>query len=277
MPHKIKFNAPTAGEHEIELPAEFLHLDEVKTQYSPKDQFQSELERRVKSITEGLRKPEELITDEPFFKTFVEKRKDDLMKALNIPAPKDGPDIPKIRGELTEQITREQITPLQESIKAATTEIDSLRERDLAAQVFSSAAGLRVVPTLVDLVQLYVRGKAGWDKEQKQWFIKKEDGSEGFEFSSDPKKGGHTFLGIKEYMEKLSVSPDKKSWFEVGSQPGAGFNAGSGNPKTMTVDQFQKLSAADKTKLYSDSPDDFTRLMDEIRQAGETKLFGGKK
>lgn len=276
MPAERKISVELEGKtHELPVPAGFVHEDDLKELYIPKDQFQGELTRRVQSVTKDLKRPEDLLADPEFFKTFVDTRKEDLMKTLEIkPGDKDM-DVTKIQTEVMERIRRDEVAPLQTQMKGASDEIDILRVRDLDGQVVQAGSMLRVVPDLQDLVKIFVRQRAGWDGERKQWFIKKLDGSEGFEFSADPNKGGYPYMTVREFLEKDKRSNEHKNWYEAGTQEGADFRGGHGSSdaRSMNVEQFQKLPPAERTKFAQDYPAEFAALMQQIRIAGEDRLF----
>lgn len=273
MPTERKITVEIEGKkHEVLLPEGYVHTDELKDTHVAKEHFQTELQSRLANITKGLRKPEDLITDADFTKTFIEKRKDDLMKVLNITPSKSDIDVTKIQNETADRVRREELSPLAEKLKFADEEVGLLRGRDLDGQVATVGLDLGIDPTLMDLVKLFVAGKFGWDPERRQWFQKKVDGSEGFELSGNPNKGGQPYVGVREFLEGIHQKGSHKSWFTTTTQPGAGFR-GTGSPKSMTVEQFQKLSPNDKTKLYHENNDLYNSLMAQIQSAGEEKLF----
>lgn len=275
MPAERKIQVEIEGKkHEVPVPEGFVHTDDLKETHVPKEHFQTELQNRVANITKGLRKPEDLLKDDDFFKTFVDTRRPDLVKVLDIKVdPKL--DVTKIQGEAIEQFKRTEFEPLAKKLEEGTREIGLLRERDFDAQVAEAAADLRVVPGLRDLVKVHVRNFFTWDPERRQWFQKKEDGTEGFELSADPKKGGHPYATVREFMIRLARDPERKSWFESAQQPGADYRGqpGGGGAKQTTLDQYEKMSQADKTKFAQDFPAEFRALMEQKRKAGEDKLF----
>lgn len=260
--------------HELPVPKGFVHEDDIKDKYTPKDAFQEELTRRVQSVTKGLVKEEDLVKDPEFFKRYTEAKKEDLMKALNIPPSKDPVDVTKIQTEVMERIRRDEVKPLETGLKTASEEIGQLRSRDLDAQVVQIGSVLRVVPDLQDLVKIFVRERSGWDAERKQWFIKKFDGTEGFELSADPTKGGYPYMTVKEFLENDKRKGDHKNWYETGTQPGGDFRGGNNSdPRTMNVEQFNKLTPSEKTQFATAHPTEFTALMNQVRVAGEDRLF----
>lgn len=271
-PRKIKVKVEAAGEHEIEVPEEFLHKDDINEKYAPKDTFQAELERRVESITKERKKPEDLIVDDVFVKSLIDKRKDDVIKMLGLPKPGEGPDLTKVATEAEARVREAEVKPLAEQVKAGAEEISGLRGRDLDAQVHEAANTVGVVPDLVDLVKMYVRDRVGWDPKLKQWFVKKVDGSEGFEFSTDPKAGGAPYKKVRELLQDMARDPARKAWFADRTQAGADFR-GNGDVRGMTVDIFNKLKPADKTKFMTEHPEEAARIMGEIQTAGESRLF----
>lgn len=273
-PKTIKFTAPAAGDHEVAFPdfEKYLSLEEVAASHMPKEAFQTELERRVTGITKDLRKPDDLVKDPDFLKRMAKERRDDLIKELGITQTPGAPDIAKIRDEIAAAINTETVTPLKAQVAAGVQEIDILRVRDLDGQIVAAQAANRAVPGLQDLITLYVRGRSAWDPDRKQWFIKKE-GGEGFEFSTDANKNGHPFMTPKEYVARLVKDPEKKSWFETGTQEGPGYTGVKGDPRAMTLTAYNALSAADKTQFGVDNPVEFARIMQEIATAGENKLF----
>lgn len=275
MPADRKLTIESDGKKiEAQIPAEWVHKDELGETHVPKDQFQAELARRVESITKGLVKPEELLADEKFLKRIAEEKKDPLMKLLNIKPPANDIDVAKLQTEAMERVRREELTPLQEKISGAEEEIGSLRVRALDAQVAEAANQHRVEPELLDLVKLYVRERVKWDPKLREWFVKKSDGSDGFEFSTNPKQGGHPYMGVAEFIEQTKKSGGKKAWFLAGTQAGPGFSGtGGGSGGTATLDQFRKMTPAQQTQVYRETPELFNQFMEQIRTDGEDKLF----
>jgi hypothetical protein len=275
MPTERKMTVKIDGkDHEIAPPEGFLHIDDVKESHIPKDHFQEELTRRVQSVTKDMVKEADLVKDPEFLKRFAEGKKDDLRKLLDIKIDKDAQDITKIQTEAMERVRREELSPLQTEVEAYKGEVGELRIRDLDAQTIQAGAGLRVVPDLMDLVKIYVRQHAGWDPERKAWFIKKQDGTEGFEFAVSPKKGGAPYMTVEEFLEKDKRSGSHKSWYEAGTQNGADFRGGSnGDLRSINLEQYQKLSPADKTKFGQEHPTEFANIMRQMQSAGEDRLY----
>lgn len=275
-PRKVSIDLEGGKKHEFEIPAEYIHQDDLKETHTPKDQFKVELDRRVASVTKDLKKPEDLLADGEFVKRVATERKDDVLKHLGID-PKSGPmDVTKIQTDVTERLTREKIAPLEAQFTAASTEIGLLRQRDLDSQTSISGKGLGIEDDNLELVKLYIRERAAWDQERKQWFIKKLDGTEGFEFSSDPKKGGYPYMTVREYLEDIKQKGERKGWFTSTVQEGADYKGGGGDPNAMTLEQFQKLSPTQKTEFYQKHQALYMKFMEQIRQAGEAKLFAGR-
>lgn len=274
MPTERRIQVEVEGKKiEVAVPDGFVHQDDLKETHMPKDTFLGEVQRRVESLTKELRKPEDLIGDATFFETFVEKRKDDLVKKLNVTVKKDEVDIGKIQVEAMDKVRREEIDPLQKGIKTRDEEIGVLRVRDLEAQVSDAALHLNVVPDLIDLVKLHVRKQAEWDGERKQWFIQKPDKS-GFELSSDPKAGGHPYEGVREFMEKLSRDTSKKAWFNTAIQAGGNYRGTEGDQtRNITLERYEKMTSTEQTDWARQFPTEFGKLMAEKQTAGEQKLF----
>ena len=275
---KIKIPAPAitpgATEVEIELPPEWMHLEDIAETHTPKDQFQAELTRRVQSITKDLVKPEDLLGNEEFLKRVAAEKKDDMIKLIGILPPKGGDvDVAKIQAEVTERVRRDEVKPLFDQTKGLEAEVSLLRRRDLQATILEANKDLQVVPDLSDLVVMYVAERVVWDPTSKSWFVKKMDGTEGYEFSSDPQRGGHPYKGPRELLEDIKKKGDHKSWFTSGVQPGADFQKGpAGTPGSMSLEQYDALPSEQKTAFAQEHEQEFTRLMDLKRAAGEQKL-----
>lgn len=270
-----KISVP-AGAATVEIPAEWLHKDQVGETHVTKEFFEQEIRDRLATATKGKYKPEELIALPDFLKTVAEQKKDDLVKLLNIkPAGAGEVDIGKIQTEALDRFRRDELKPVQDSIKTYEDEIGFLRTRDLDAQVAEAVNG-RVPPDLLDLVKLYVRERAAYDKDSRGWFVKKLDGGDGFEFSTSTEKGAR-YMKPKELIDRLQKSGEKKSWFIAGTQAGAGYagggGSGNGSNGATTLEQFQKLTPAQQAQLYRDNPENFTKLMGELQSAGEARLF----
>lgn len=275
MPAPARKLTVPQGATEVEIPKDWLHTEEIKDTHVTKEHFETEVKGRVERAQAGRFKPEELMESEDFLKTFVEKKKDPLMKLLDIKPTKDQIDVAKVVQETTEKVRREELGPAQVQLKTAGEEIHVLRVRGLDAQVAEAALRFRVRPDLLDLVKLYVRERADWDPERREWFIKKLDGTKGFETSLSSKAGGHPWMGVAEFLEKDSKSGEKKSWYDAATQAGPGYEGGPSGGGTMTLEQFQKLSPADQTKYYHTNPTEYMQFMSQIQKAGEDRLFAG--
>lgn len=256
---------------EVEIPAEWIHKDEVGKTHVTKEFFETEVGNRLASATKGRFKPEELMADEAFLKTIVEQKKEPIVKLLGI-KPNSEIDVQKVTTDITERVRREEVKPLQDQTKGLNEENDLLRVRSLDAEIAEAAIPLRVPEDLLDLVKIYVRERMKWDGERKQWFVKNSKG-DGFEVSTSSKAGGHPYMGARELMEQLAKSGTKKSWFGSALQPGGDYRGGGGAAGVVTLEQFQALSPSEKTKFYQDTPDEFRRFMALIRDKGEQTLF----
>lgn len=278
MPRTLKIPVPqdakAGGEIDFALPDDFLHKDDIKESYLPKDHFEGELKRRVDSVTKGMHKKEDLLKDEEFLKEVAQSNRDKLIPLMGIDPKGNLPDLEKLTNEVTERVTKTHVDPLKVQVSQLGEENNALRLRSLSAQVYSAGSrpDSRIVPDLLELVEIHVRGKAGWDQERKEWFIKNAAG-DGFELSSNPKKGGHPYKTVDEFISDLAREEGKKAWFEAPGQPGAGYSGSGGGANVTTLEQYNKLKPAEKTAFAQQHPEEFTRIMGEIAAAGEKTLF----
>jgi hypothetical protein len=268
----IKFNAPAAGEHDVEIPADYLHKDDVTKTHVPKDQVEPIIVDRLTRATKGLAKPDDLVRNDEFLQRVATERKEDLVKLLGLPA--DKVDVPKIQQEAVERLNKETVEPLTKKVGELATDNATLQGRVLDAQVTEASVDLNVDPELRDLVKLFVRQNFAWDPEKKEWFQKKA-GGEGFEFSGDPNNTGQPYVMVKEYLTKIKREGKNKSWFLAGTQNGSSFS-NTGDASTMTAERYDKLPPAEKTKFAVEHPDRFAAIMEEKQQAGERKLVGAR-
>lgn len=273
---KVPIPAGTTGEIEVEIPAEFVHPEEpaFKDKFTPAADFQAELTRRVANVTKGLIKRDEAIEDPEFLGAIATKKRDELLKIMKIEPGAGAPDIKAIRAELEVGVRKEFVTPLEARVAEQDSEIGDLKVAGLRGEVALAALELNMEPENQDLVEMFVQKHAAYDPKARRHFIKKMNGEEGFEYSTDPKRGGNTHMGVAEFLAKLKKGGEKKTWFRDGTQPGAGFQAGDPNAEAMTLERFQKLTSTERTKFYQTNAAKYREFMAQIRDAGEAKLAG---
>jgi hypothetical protein len=66
----------------------------------------------------------------------------------------------------------------------------------------------------------------------------------------------------------LEFAAAKRKEFGITSE-----NGGGGRTGVVTLEQFQKLSPAERTQFYRDNPTQYSTFMDAIRTASERALF----
>lgn len=269
---KFKFKIGDV-EHEAVVPEGWLAKAEVAEDFMPKDKFQEELKRRVDSATKELKKPEDLLNDEEFLTKAATEKKDFFVKLLEVKA--GDIDVAKLQTEAMDRVRTDEVKPLQEAAKKTVETIQVLRRRDLDGQIATAALTLGVDPELNDLVKIFVRDHSNYSPDHDSWLIKRLDGSDGFELSTDPdKQGSHPYMSAAEFLEVTKKGGKKKIWFKATTQEGVDYQgAEHGDGRVATLDQFTKLSPADQTKFYGTNPEQHGKFMDQIRTKGEQSLM----
>jgi hypothetical protein len=277
MPKDRKVKVPHGTEAiDFTIPEEWFHKDDIAETHVEKSKFATELSSRVAEITKDKKTADELLSDEKFIERVAKEKKDAVLKVLNINPSRTDIDVAKITEEAMAQVRKDEVEPLKKQLPEKDKEIDSLRLRALDAQVAEACIANGVVGDLTDLVKLYVRERTTWDGDRKDWFVKKKDGSSGYEISTNP-KSPHPWQGVSELLEKTKQSGEKKSWFVAGTQAGPEFKGGGGGGSgAVSLESFQKLSPAERTQFYRDHPTEYSTFMDQIRQSGESALFDKK-
>lgn len=274
MPADRKFTFEKGDQKiEAEVPSGWHHQSDLKDTHVEKSQFASELDRRVQEITKNRKTPDELLSDEGFLKTVATTKKDPILKILNIEPSRVDLDVQKMTSEITDRVTREVVSPLENKAKELEAENSFLRDQSLDAEAIQAAVAMRVPEDMQDLVKLFIRQHSKYDPASKRHFIKKLNGQDGFELSSDPQKNGHPYMTPRELLEREKRSGNRKSWFNVASQAGPGFESGPGHEGELTLDQFKKMTGAQQTAVYQKNPEVYNSFMEAIRQEGENALF----
>lgn len=274
MQHKVEIDGT---EHEIELDTEALGVltkDEVTAAYMPKETFESELSRRVKSATKGKHSIAEIVEDEEILGTVVKEHGTVLVGAL-----KGAGILKDVDGDHSEALKRAQETwantelkPVQEKLDAATTEIVSLRTAGLSSQVATAANETGVKRSMVPLIQSYYRDRTQWDDEYGGWFIL-DEGGKNFAYASKPETGKAPYKTVAEDIVEKRNSKEFGDWFDPKQRAGIGYEGGKpGAEGEISYEDFWKLDSKGRAKIYESNPDLYNRYMEQKGAEGEAAV-----
>lgn len=238
---KLKTKVMVDGqEKEIELDTEKLGVftkDEVGQQYMLKETFEPELDRRVKSLTKGMIKLEE-IGQKP-------ELKQQVMDLLGVKVTPDGkPQLTADQiAQLQEEWRKKELTPAAERATKAETRSKQLLERILRADLITAAAEAHIHDHLLKPVTdgtpppiVSMLGNIfGYSEEHDSYFVKKGDG---FDFSSDPKTTGKPYKGVREFVLEWAGKKENAPFINVTKPGGAGLHQpGGGQGGTVKIEQ----------------------------------------
>lgn len=137
----LTVKGPDGKDQQIQVPQEVV-LDAVKETHVPAARFDAELDRRLKGVikNQGLRKAEELVDDETFLASVMEKH--GLVKKGE-----GAPDPAAASAQLKDAIAKaladveqKRIKPLEEQLTAKAAREDALLAKDLERQIIQAAA-----------------------------------------------------------------------------------------------------------------------------------------
>lgn len=251
MAYKVKIGE---AEHEVEALDGWLPEERVRAEYMPKTTFEAELGKRTKSIikNDGYRKAEELLEDEGFKKTFIEKH---------------GLDPSKSAQEFQAALVREkegliarEVTPLKERLTKYEQRIAAKNARELQSTILSAAAG-KVKPSLLKgtngtkaPIVAMLESVFGHDEENDAWFVRK--GDDGYMFS---KSGVAPYQTVEEFIDEWAQNKDNADWLVDQTQAGPEANIGKKHAVTGNV----KISRAD-----AQDPAKYRRAREEATKRG---------
>jgi hypothetical protein len=230
----MKFKVQIAGtEHDVDIPnAIDVASDEFKQGYKPIAVHNHELAAARRS-TEGLKKPEDLLSDDAF--------KAQALTTWGI----DPKGKAKLSGEelaqLQEQIRTKEVKPLQDQLTKATATITSGRQSQLRSVIESHARALHVDDRFLasphegapPMIVAMLEPLFGFDEETANWAVKK---GEKFEYSSKP-VDGQPWKGPIEFLAEWAGSDKGKGFLKDVRQrvagPGGAQGAPAGSMKTI--------------------------------------------
>ena len=242
----LRTTVSVAGEsHEVEvaLPDGYLTPDEVREHYMPRDNFQSELSRRLR----GKANPDELLNDEAFIDRVLETHEDRLREALKIE--NNGGPTPEQLDRVREQLRREELAPLEERLESLQGSNESLRSRILHGEVLEASRDVGVVDDLLPLVEDHYGKRVKWDDDWKQYFVVDKDGE--FELTSRPERGKAPYKTVREDLEERRKSGNYPSWFKAKQRSGSGFDRAGGGGVNLDLDA--QIAEAEKAGNRSEA------------------------
>lgn len=248
----------------VTLPEGVATADTLRDQYVPKGHVESIVQDRLRRATNGLRKPEELLEDEGFLDQVVTKHKDTLATRLGVKPSDD--QLARYR----EAWEKSHVTPLQAELETTKGTLNGLVGRVFRSDFMAAARDTGVADELADLVELYVKERTKWSPEHNRHFVVDEKG----EFRYGAGKDGVPYMTPAEFLAELQRGGKHAAWFKARQRDGVGFQ-GTGAPGSagaITLDQFEKMTGAERMKLREQDPAAWQRLMDERRKAGEAAL-----
>lgn len=229
---------------EIELPDGWISPDAAKN-YMRKDTFEAELSRRVDGVVknQGYRKPEDLLNDEEFAKTFIEK------KGLNTDA--NAKTLQEQINRAKDDLLAREVKPRDEKITKAQEKINALLNRQLRGSILEAGQAAKVKPEFLKvpegvgpnaappLVNMF-RDYFGYSDEHDEHFVK--SGENSFQF---PTKGNRPYKDALEFFAELKQNPAYKYLFEEEIQGGPGAKPASGGGPQIINGSSVRISESD--------------------------------
>lgn len=283
MPDPRTIVVPIEGKDvTVPLPEGWMHEDEVKEEWMPKDQFSKELDRRVKGVTKGLVKPSDLLEDEEFLKRIlgVDVNKERAYEVLGM-KPGDPPkdvDIAELRGkieaEVVERLTEAEIKPREEELGLAKALNEKLRERDFKAMFIKAGLDVGLHGEMTEPISSFYRTKFKFSEDDDGWFKIGDDGE--YEINIKPEPGGPRYRTILNVLEEERRGGNHKTWFEApAAGGGAGYQgAGSGRKLKVTFEEFKAMNQAKRREIYDGDPELFKHMLKLLEEEGSQALSG---
>lgn len=240
-------------EVEIELPAEYLHQDDVKKAYMPKDAFQEELSRRTAGISNSTL--EKLLNGEDMdtITKIAEKHgligKDKLNEAQKSVAEK----LEAARREWEDK----HLKPERTKAEQAHGRVQKLLHSVLVSNILTAAAEAGVKkPMLKPLVDgkpetapiVSMLGSLfGYDEKTEQHYVRDGDS---FAFSSTP-TGGAPYKRVSEFVKEWAGDKSNTDFVESTRQASPGVGAGGGARQAGGAHVISRADAQDAQKYQA--------------------------
>jgi hypothetical protein len=204
--------------------------------FMPSAAFTAELDRRTK----GLKRPDDLLGDDDFFKRAAQKRGIDLGEDLK-PVGKLDPE--KVK-QLQAAWEAEKLEPVLKERDDFRKEADSGRHGNLIRDLLQAAPETGLKPTRLKTIfegetPEFIERAANafeWDADRKAWFFKNA-------VSGQPEYEGAGYAGPRKYLEMLRKRDKDFEYFDDKRPGGSGYDKpGFGGSNTMTRKGFAGLN-----------------------------------
>lgn len=264
-PRSISFK-PEGAEAAVDvpLPEGYATPEELETGYVPRAQVEARIREASRTATNGLMSLEDATASEAVRKAVADQHADWFRETLSI-EPGKGVDVDKLR----EQIRTDEVTPLQTTIEAQGTEIQSLRTRWRDGDIHAAMGTHGLKAQFRPLALAMARERMRWAEDHKGWFVGVDGKPDEFVYATKPEQGQAPFQEADEFFQQLRSSGDYPDWWDSTMKPGSGYQGGSGLPSDMNLEAFQKLSDVERTEFHRKDPDTWRKLMAELRKANE--------
>lgn len=248
------------AEKEVALPDGVLLESDVRARFTENAvvaQQKADFEKEIRG-----KLPAELMNNEEYIERLVRVKGETLRQRLGIKKG-DEPD----KDKLLEQFRDQELKPLTEQLSAKDVRINELLERQQQneAKVACVDGGIR--DELLDLVQPWVAAQMKWSDEHKAYVVI-ENGEVQYKVGENGRTVPKTALDLLADVEK---SGKKKDWFKARVRDGANYQ-GSRGSRTVSLDDFEKMSPADRSKLHKDEPELYRQLMQAREEKGNAAL-----
>jgi len=267
---------------EVTIPDDdWLSAADVADKYMPKDAFSTELDRRVKSVTKGMVKRDELLGDEEFLTEWLSGNKDRALEVMGVDPGKPPKDIDvaelrqKIEADVTKVLQDRELKPREEKIAELTTLVGQLRERDWKASFLAAATDpdVDINEDMVEPLMHMYRSQFSYDEETDDWYKLNSDG-DGYEVNvTNPEPGGSNYRTVLNVLGEERRQGKHKSWFKAPTTTGgAGYRGAKGRKAKVTYEEFKAMPAAARAALRNEDPELYKQLMQRYENEGLSAL-----
>jgi len=271
---KMKLNLGEGiGEREVEVPGVMLE-SQVNELFMPKTAFNAELDRRVKSITEGSYKPEDLEKAPPEARAkYVERlaavdpdvvhlqtltanpeAKARVLDRLGVkpgagaPTPEQvAAEAQRIRAQVLGEVKAAEIEPRDKKLAKASARITVLTRGMLRSQILSAAASAGVKKPLLGALNSdtpapivsMLEPAFGYDDEKESWFVREGNG---FKMAPTP-TADRLHMNVDEFVRLWASDKGNSDFIDPQGQAGPGLGGqqpvgvGSGKDIWLTPEE----------------------------------------
>lgn len=267
MPDGITIQHPDHGDITIDAgaltEAGYVPRSSLDDDYVPRADFEVRLREAKREARRGLTKPDELLDDEDFRRKLADKHGDWFRETLAI-KPEEG-TVEQIRASLMES----EVKPLRQQLETRDTTIQTLRRKQRDGDIERAMGIVGVKPQFRPLALAWARERLALHPEHAEWFVTdgQDDGEPQFAFSKKPKDGRPPYQTAEEMFALLAQSGEYPDWFEKTTKPGSGYEGGGTGGGDISLDQFQKMTSTERTALFRKDPDQWRRLMEEMKRS----------